>query len=142
MTVTQAHLVRRTFAQLERHGEVAALVFYRRLFELDPELRPGVKGDISEPARKFMDLLGLLISARGISAAPAAEWCDLAAWQAGSDGMEKYLATVRTAMIEMLGLTLGEDFTPEAAHAWEALFSEVEAGAAGEGAREGVMHPV
>jgi hypothetical protein len=46
MTPQQVHLIRKSFAELARHDHVAALVFYRRLFEISPELRPMLKGDI------------------------------------------------------------------------------------------------
>ena len=50
----QKHRLRKTFALVERQSHVAALVFYQRLFELDPMLRPLFKTDIEEQAAKLM----------------------------------------------------------------------------------------
>lgn len=127
MTVTQAYLVRRTFAMLEQHREVAALVFYRRLFELDPRLRPLFKTDIGEQARKLMDMLGVLVTELDRPAVLSTELKEMGARHAGYGVVDAHYATVRAALVDMLSQTLGSTFTPEAAEAWGALYSEVEA---------------
>jgi hemoglobin-like flavoprotein len=140
MTVTQAYLVRRTFAILEQHREVAALVFYRRLFELDPRLRPLFKSDITEQARKLMDMLGVLVTQLDRPAALSAELREMGARHAGYGVQDAHYATVRAALLDMLGQTLGDGFTPEAAEAWGALYTEVETSMK-LGAREADLSP-
>ena len=39
MTPRQIQLVRETFASVEPIADTAATIFYRRLFDLDPDLR-------------------------------------------------------------------------------------------------------
>ena len=46
MTPEQVQLVRSTFAKVATIKEEAAALFYRRLFELDPSLRPMFKADM------------------------------------------------------------------------------------------------
>src|SRR6218665_1586542 len=58
----QKHRLRKTFALVERQSHVAALVFYQRLFELDPSLRPLFKTDIEVQATKLIDMLGSALS--------------------------------------------------------------------------------
>lgn len=140
MTVKQAYQVRRTFAMLEQHREVAALVFYRRLFELDPQLRALFKSDIAEQARKLMDMLGALITMLDQPAALSAELQEMGARHAGYGVEDAHYATVHTALLDMLGQTLGSDFTAEAARAWTALYAKVEA-AMKSGAREAELKP-
>ncbi len=53
----QVHLIRKSFAELARHDHVAALVFYKRLFELDPSLKGLFSNDIEEQSRKLLDML-------------------------------------------------------------------------------------
>jgi hemoglobin-like flavoprotein len=42
---------------VEAQGHVAALVFYQRLFEIDPSLRPLFRNDIEAQAGKLMEML-------------------------------------------------------------------------------------
>src|SRR5882724_9338531 len=62
MTDEQIHLLRKSFNAIEAQTHVAALVFYRRLFALDPSLRPLFKTGIEEQSRKLIDMLGLALS--------------------------------------------------------------------------------
>ena len=48
MTPDQIHLVRKSFAHIEPKAQIAAICFYRRLFELAPEFRPLFKRSIEE----------------------------------------------------------------------------------------------
>jgi hemoglobin-like flavoprotein len=141
MTVDHAYQVRRTFALLEHHREVAALVFYRRLFEIDPRLRALFKTDIDEQARKLMEMLGVLITMLDRPAVLAGALREMGARHAGYGVENHHYETVRVALVDMLGQTLGSAFTPEAARAWSALYSEI-AEAMKEGAREAELHPV
>ncbi len=51
VSADQVHLLRKSFDIVERHPEVAALVFYKELFLLEPRLRGLFQADISEQAR-------------------------------------------------------------------------------------------
>jgi hemoglobin-like flavoprotein len=50
-------LLRRTFAKIEAQAGIAGLVFYQRLFTLDPSLRPLFQTSIELQTRKLMDSL-------------------------------------------------------------------------------------
>ena len=54
MNATQIELVQTTFAQVEPIAVVAADLFYTRLFELDPTLKPLFRGDMAEQGKKLM----------------------------------------------------------------------------------------
>ncbi|HEX2751109.1 MAG TPA: globin domain-containing protein, partial [Verrucomicrobiales bacterium] len=62
MSPRHTYLIRKSFAALEAHGPVPGLVFYRRLFEIDPELRALFTSDIEQQSAKLMDMLGVMIS--------------------------------------------------------------------------------
>ena len=62
MSPEQVYLIRKSFAELSRHDHVAALIFYRRLLEIDPALRPLFTTNIEEQSRKLLDMLGSLIA--------------------------------------------------------------------------------
>jgi len=127
VTPNQVHIIRRTFAELTRHEEVAALVFYRRLFELDPALRPLFKGDIQEQARKLMEMLGILIAMLESPHGLDLELRVMGERHAGYGVKDEHYATVAGALLHMLSETLGVEFTPEVRDAWTTLYGAVEA---------------
>src|SRR5438874_11409491 len=61
MTPQQKMLVRTTFAQVLPIAETAAALFYARLFELDPSLRPLFTSDLQEQGRKLMQMLAAAV---------------------------------------------------------------------------------
>lgn len=121
----QIHLVRRTFSLVERQKQVAALVFYRRLFSLDPSLRPMFGNDIEEQGRKLMEILSVAVSMLEQPAALEVELEKLGARHVGYGVEEQHYATVGSALVGMLGDTLGDGFDKAAEAAWVALFGFV-----------------
>ncbi len=61
MTPTDKSLVQQTFAQVVPIADQAAALFYGRLFELDPSLRPLFKGDMTAQGKKLMQVLGYAV---------------------------------------------------------------------------------
>lgn len=117
----QVHRLRKSFAQVEAHGSIAALVFYRILFERNPELRPLFKEGIEEQAAKLMAMLGILMTMLERGNSLLAELEEMGARHAGYGVQEEHYTAVREAMMAMLAEVLREDFTPETAQAWELL---------------------
>ncbi len=126
MSPQQVYLIRKSFADLARHEHVAALVFYRRLFEIDPSLRPMFKGDIEEQSKKLIDMLAALIAMLEQPAGLDIELRAMGARHAGYGVKDEHYATVGGALLDMLAETLGSEFTPEVRAAWTALYSAVE----------------
>src|SRR5262245_9887064 len=102
MNAAQAHLVRKSFSVIERQAEVAALVFYRRLFELAPAVRPLFKTDIQEQSRKLLEMLGVALSMLERPADLAGELEQLGARHVGYGTRPEHYATVRQALLEMV----------------------------------------
>src|SRR5690606_16826457 len=59
----QIKLVQDTFALVAPQADEAAQIFYARLFELDPSLRPLFKHDLREQGRKLMQMLSIAVHA-------------------------------------------------------------------------------
>lgn len=118
MTADQIHLLRKSFAKVEEQAPVAALVFYRRLFEIDPSLRPMFKTDIEEQSRKLMEMLGMALNMAGRGTALETELMDSGARHAAYGTREEHYQTVGGAMLYMLDEVLGNDFTPAIRQAW------------------------
>ena len=62
MTPEQIVLTQTSFAQVLPIADAAASLFYNRLFELDPSLRPMFKTDMAEQGRKLMTMLNVVVN--------------------------------------------------------------------------------
>src|SRR5437762_5351390 len=113
MTPQQVALVKQSFALVAPIAETAAELFYGRLFELDPRLRPLFRGDLKEQGRKLMQMLAVVVAGldRLESLIPAVRALGTRHAQYGVTH-EDY-ATVGTALIQTLEHALGAGFTPE-----------------------------
>lgn len=61
MNAIQIELVQSSFAKVLPIADDAASLFYMRLFELDPSLRPLFRGDMEEQGRKLMDMIAVVV---------------------------------------------------------------------------------
>ena len=61
MNPEQITMVQNSFKHVEPISEIAAGLFYDRLFEIDPSLRPMFKGDIKEQGRLLMQMLSIVV---------------------------------------------------------------------------------
>jgi hemoglobin-like flavoprotein len=122
MTPRQKSLVQSTFAQVAPIAETAAALFYNRLFELDPALRPMFKGSIEEQGRKLMQTLAVAV--RGLddlgALVPAVR--ALGKRHAGYGVRDEHYETVADALIWTLEAGLGDAFTPEVREAWATVY--------------------
>ena len=60
MTPAQKQLVRDSFPSIAALSKPISMLFYGRLFQIDPALRPMFKQDIEVQGRKLMDMLTAL----------------------------------------------------------------------------------
>lgn len=127
MNATQTHLVRKSFAVVERQADVAALVFYRRLFELAPGVRPMFKSDIQEQAKRLMEMLAVALNLLERPAELASELEDLGARHVAYGTRPEHYPVVRQALIDMFAEVMGDGFTPEMRQAWGELYDFIEA---------------
>jgi hemoglobin-like flavoprotein len=125
MTSNQIQLIRETFALVGPKAQVAALIFYKRLFELDPSLRHLFRHDIEEQATKLMQMLTAAVRLldRPETLLPVLE--DLGRRHVRYGVRDEHYDTVGEALLWMLGETLGPDFTADACDAWASLYTLV-----------------
>lgn len=123
MDAVQIHLVRKSFAEIERQTHVAALDFYRRLFEAFPHLRPMFPTEIEQQACKLMDMLSLSISLLEKPAKLVPELEQLGARHVGYGVKEAHYDSVAQALFGMLREVLAARFTPEVEAAWRELYA-------------------
>jgi hemoglobin-like flavoprotein len=123
MKLEQIQLVQESFAQVEPMADVAADLFYSRLFTLDPSLRAMFPADLTEQKKKLMAMLKLAVSSlnRLDELVPAVQTLGQ---RHGTYGVtfEMY-ETVGAALLWTLEQGLGEKFTPDVRAAWEAVYT-------------------
>lgn len=118
MTPEQVQLVRSSFAKVAATKEVAAALFYGRLFELDPSLRPMFKGDMTVQGDNLMAALqGVVASLHHLERIlPVIR--ELGRRHAGYGVQPEHYATVGEALLWTLERGLGDDFTRATQRAW------------------------
>lgn len=122
MSPQQIELVRSSFTQVAPIAGSAAKLFYSRLFELDPSLRPLFKSNLEEQGNKLMtmigDAVGLLDQPEKLL--PLAQ--DLGRRHAAYGVEDAHYETVGAALLWTLEKGLGAAFTPEVEQAWAAVY--------------------
>jgi hemoglobin-like flavoprotein len=118
MDATQIALVRASFAKVAPIADTAAALFYGRLFELDPALKPLFKGDMAAQGKLLMQMIATAVGAldRLDTIVPAVE--SLGKRHAGYGVAAGHYDTVGAALLWTLGQGLGPAFTPEVEAAW------------------------
>jgi hemoglobin-like flavoprotein len=126
MNSRQIELVQQSFSKVQPIAVEAARLFYQRLFELDPSLRPMFRGDIEEQGRKLMQIIGVAVGSlrQWDRIAPAVE--EMGQRHAGYGVRDEHYGTVATALLWTLEQGLGkEQFTDEVRDAWIAMYGMV-----------------
>jgi hemoglobin-like flavoprotein len=122
MTPVEIDLVQSSFAKVVPIADAAAELFYGRLFEIAPEVKPLFRGDMREQGRKLMTTLGVVVSGlKNLDAIlPAAK--ALAVRHVGYGAAAAHYQPVGEALIWTLEKGLGEGFSADVRDAWLAAY--------------------
>ncbi len=122
LTPAQKTLVQESFATIAPIADDAAVLFYRRLFEIDPSLEPMFKGDMAEQRRKLMQMLAMAVKGldRLDQLVPAVQ--ELGRRHVGYGVIDEHYNTVGAALLWTLETGLGAAFTPEVKDAWATVY--------------------
>lgn len=124
MTPEQIEMVSKSWKQVLPISEQAAELFYGRLFELDPELKPMFKGDMTEQGRKLMSMINTAVNniSNVEKIIPALQ--DLGKRHVHYGVTDKHYATVAGALLWTLEQGLGKDiFTEDLKEAWTLTYT-------------------
>jgi nitric oxide dioxygenase len=116
-SITLRHL-RESVALLPMEELGPANEFYRRLFELAPEVRPLFNREIGLQAKKFSDMFGWVIAKLEHPGELSRKMRALGARHRGYGVKTDHYAPLGSALIWMFQHTLGDRFTPEMEEAW------------------------
>lgn len=122
MTPHQVQLIQGSWQKVIPIKEQAAELFYGKLFQLAPALRPLFKGDMKEQGRKLMTMLNTVVVQleRLDTLLPAVQ--DLGKRHAGYGVKPEHYAAVGSALLWTLDAGLGDAFTGEVREAWAAAY--------------------
>jgi len=123
MTPDQIALVQESFSKVAPISEVAAQMFYGRLFEIAPEVKPMFPADMTEQRKKLMQTLGYVVNGltKLETVLPAAS--ALAKKHVGYGVKAAHYAPVGAASLWTLEKGLGAAWTPPLAAAWTAAYT-------------------
>jgi len=123
MTSRQISLVQGSFQLVQPILEDAAILFYGRLFELDPTLRSLFRSPRDQQARLLAQTLTIVVKSldRPAQIKDAVE--ALGRRHVGYGVRDEHYATVGAALLWTLEQGLGNAFTPEVRDAWSAAYS-------------------
>lgn len=119
MTPESKRLVQESWEKVTPIADVAAGLFYARLFEVDPQLRRLFRStEMEEQGKKLMQMITVVVKGldRLDQLVPAVE--ALGRRHAGYGVEDAHYATVGAALLWTLEKGLGDAFTPEVGIAW------------------------
>jgi hemoglobin-like flavoprotein len=100
-------------------------LFYERLFELDPALRPLFRCDLEAQERRMLDSLGNLVDALDDPESFQSKLWALGRRHVGYGVENRHYETVGAALLWAMEQSLGATFTPEVRAAWTELYRTI-----------------
>lgn len=122
LTANDIALVRASFAKILPIKQLAADLFYNRLFEIAPQLRPMFPNDLKDQKSKLMTMLAAAIGGLHDLKTLAPHVKALGARHAGYGVTIAHYTIVAEALMWTLERGLGDAFTPEVRSAWAKVY--------------------
>jgi hemoglobin-like flavoprotein len=122
MTPEEIELVKNSWAKVVPIADKAAELFYGKLFELDPSVRPLFKGDMTEQGQKLTRMISTAVNGldRLDMIVPAVQQLGVRHVDYGIK--DEHYDTVGAALLWTLEAGLGDAFTPETKEAWAKVY--------------------
>jgi hemoglobin-like flavoprotein len=127
MTQREKHLVRESFLFLREEAGPLSLLFYGRLFQLDPGLRPMFHGDIARQGLKLMDMLTAVVDSLDRLDALTPVLHAMGQRHTAYGVVPAHYDLVEKALIWALGQTLNTNSDDEVIAAWRKVVGEISA---------------
>jgi hemoglobin-like flavoprotein len=125
MTLHQRQLVRHSFEAVRDMSGPVALLFYGKLFELDPSAQRLFHIDLAVQARKIIDMLATVIESLDRFDSIRPRLAELGHQHVGYGVRPEQYETVTTALIWAIGQALGADFDSATRDAWRLALADV-----------------
>ncbi|MCJ8311987.1 MAG: hemin receptor [Saccharospirillaceae bacterium] len=121
----QVILIQQSFKKVAPIADVAAKIFYDKLFEYDPQLQRLFKNNMGEQGKKLMQTLGVAVGALKTLDKVVPIIQNLAVKHLDYGVKVDDYTPVGNALIYTLGQGLGSAFTAELKQAWSTLLKVI-----------------
>jgi hemoglobin-like flavoprotein len=122
MTAEQIRLIQTSWAEVEPISDTAAKLFYDRLFQTAPQVRPLFTSDMAEQRRKLMAMIGMVVKALPRLAEILPNVRELGRRHAAYGAAPEHYPVVGETLLWTLRQGLGDAFTPAHAEAWSQAY--------------------
>lgn len=116
-------LVQNSFKKVIPIADVAADIFYARLFEIAPEVKPLFTKDIKVQGQMLMAALGMAVNGLREPEKLKPVIVSLGERHKAYGVKDEYYALVGQALLFTLAKGLGDDFTPAVGDAWTQAYT-------------------
>lgn len=124
LTLAQKELVQGSWEKVVPIADTAAELFYAKLFELDPELKPlFAKSDMKEQGKKLMQMISAAVKGLDTLGELVPTVQALGKRHVGYGVKAEHYDTVGAALLDTLGKGLGDDFTDDTKEAWTVTYT-------------------
>jgi hemoglobin-like flavoprotein len=123
LSAGQVELLQQSWRSVLPVGDVAAELFYGKLFGLEPGIRRLFKNDMKEQGRNLTAMISVAVGSLSRPESIERAVRSLGRRHAAYGVEERHYELVAVAMLWMLEKCLGEAFTPEVKDAWAKAYA-------------------
>ncbi|MDX5320621.1 MAG: globin domain-containing protein [Bacteroidota bacterium] len=123
LTNQQIELIRNSWSKVVPISKVAGIMFYDRLFEVAPSVKPLFKSPLSEQSVKLMSMLGMVVGHLDKLDVISSQVAQLAQRHNAYGAKPEHYTVVGECLIWTLEQGLGDDFDSATKEAWLAAFT-------------------
>jgi hemoglobin-like flavoprotein len=125
MTAKQQQRIRESFAEIKENAGPVAMLFYGRLFAMDPGARKLFHNDLALQGKKLMDMLNSVVESLDRFESTVPRLAELGRQHAEYGVRPEQYATLEKALLWTLGQALGPNFDAETRAAWQAALQAI-----------------
>lgn len=126
-TDREIEVVRGTWAKASADPDAAAALFYGKLFETAPAVKPLFTADMKDQGRKLMQMIGIAVNNMEDVGKIVPALIELGERHEGYGAEDEHYPVVGEVLIDTLRTALGDEFTDEADLAWAKTYAAVAA---------------
>jgi hemoglobin-like flavoprotein len=123
LTTQQIALVQASFRTVQPMSATAGELFYKRLFEIEPEVAALFKGDVGRQGREFMQVLAVAVGGLSNVTTLVPMVQQLGVRHAAYGVQARHYDAVRQALLYTLAVILQDDYTDDVRAAWATAYA-------------------
>jgi hemoglobin-like flavoprotein len=127
LTLEQKRLVRESFESAREYSTSLTKLFYGRLFELAPGVRPLFKTGLEEQSRKILDMLATVVESLDSFEELRPKLAELGRKHVTYGARPEHYEVVRAALLWAFAQALEHEFDRDTKAAWEQMLRAVSA---------------